>query len=90
MPEVELTEEEKDRASSRNGWAKERRADKIKKAVSKKYKLEDELAITRKMLKRVFDLVVELHGKEIADEVIAEFNQYFDDVEKIKEEASGT
>ena len=87
---IELTEEEKDRASARNGWAKDRRNDKIKAGVKKIYSLEDELAITRKMLQRVFDLVVELHEKEIADEVIAEFKQYFEDVERVKEEVDGT
>lgn len=85
-----LTEREKDKLAILCGWTEERRVDKIKEGVKKEYRLEDELAITRKMLKRVFDLVVELHGREIADEVIAEFNQYFEYVEKIKEEASVT
>ena len=84
-----FTENDKDRLAELNGVTAERRADKIKERVKKQYRVEDELAITRKMLKRVFDLVVELHGEEISDKVIAEFKQYFADVERIKEEVDG-
>lgn len=56
----------------------------VRKSVAKKHKPVDEIAILRKMLHRVFDLVVELHGEEIRDEIIAEFNEYFNEVEKIK------
>ena len=56
----------------------------VRKAVAKKHKPVDEIAILRKMLHRVFDLVVELHGEEIRDEVINEFNEYFTEVEQIK------
>lgn len=81
-----LTDYEKKRQADACGWSDEQRTDSIREGVKKKYRLEDELAITRKMLKRVFDLVVELHGREISDEVITEFKKYFEDVEKIKEE----
>lgn len=81
-----LTEYEKDSLAELNGLSKERRIDKIRQRVKKKYRLEDEAAIARKMIKKLFDLVVALHGKEIADEVTAEFMEYFNTVEAIKEE----
>ena len=85
-----MTEQEKNKLAELNGYSKERRTDKIRERVKKKYRLEDEVAILRKMNKRLFDLVIEIHGKEIADEVITEFNQYYEDVETIKEEVDGT
>lgn len=85
-----ITENDKNKLANINGFSKERRVDRIRKGVGRIYRIEDEIAISRKMLKRVFDLVVELHGKEIADEVIAEFKKYFEDVEKVKEEVDGT
>jgi hypothetical protein len=85
-----MTEQEKNKLAELNGFSKERRTDKIREGVKKIYRLEDEVAILRKMNKRLFDLVIELHGKEIADEVTTEFKQYYEDVERIKEEVDGT
>lgn len=81
-----LTEKEKDRLAELNGLGKERRIDEIRKRVKKKYRLEDEAAMARKMIKKLFDLVAALHGKEIADEETSEFMEYFNSVEAIKEE----
>ena len=81
-----ISEKDKDKLAELNGLTKERRTDKIRQGVKKKYRLEDEIAILRKMNKRLFDLVVELHGRDISDEVITEFKEYFNAIERIKEE----
>ena len=81
-----ISEKDKDKLAKLNGLTKERRVDKIRQGVKKKYRLEDEIAFLRKMNKRLLDLVIELHGKDISDDVISEFRKYFDDVETIKEE----
>lgn len=83
-----MTEKEKDKLAIACGYPAERYTDKVKEGVKEKYPhLEEEVAIARKMIKRVFDLVVQLHGQEVADEVIAEFKEYNEHVEKIKAEA---
>ena len=85
-----ITEKEKNKLADLNGWSAKRRVDRIRAGVKKKYRLEDEVAILRKMNKRLFDLVIELHGKEISDEVIAEFKEYFADVEAVISEVDAT
>lgn len=87
---IELTENEKNGLAKDCGYSEERRVDRIRSGVKKKYRLEDEVAILRKMNKRLFDLVIELHGKEISDEVIAEFKNYFADVEAVISEVDAT
>ncbi len=87
---IELTENEKNELAKDCGYSEERRVDRIRAGVKKKYRLEDEVAILRKMNKRLFDLVIELHGKEISDEVIAEFKNYFADVEAVISEVDAT
>ena len=84
---MQLTEKEKTRMAASNNLAQELRGDRIRAGVKKKYKLEDELAITRKMLHRLLDIISKLHGREFTDEVTKEFKQYYDDVEAIKTEA---
>ena len=82
-----MTERDKELIDKLNGTEDIRRGDKIRDGIKRKgYRLEDEIAILRKMLKCAFDLIVVLHGEEISDKVIAEFKQYYADVEKIKEE----
>jgi hypothetical protein len=87
-----MTEQEKNKLAQLNGYTNERYTDMVKENIKDKngplgMVVEDEVALARKMLKKVFDLVVKLHGKEIADEVIAEFAEYNEKVEKIKAEA---
>ena len=89
---IELTENEKNGLAIDCGYSEELYTDKVREDIKDKkgplgMTLEDEVAIARKMLKKVFDLVVKLHGKEIADEVIAEFTEYNERVEQIKAEA---
>lgn len=73
-----------------NNLNAESRIDRIREGVKKEYDLEDEVAILRKMLKKALDLIIELHGEEISDEVITEFNEYFSNVERIKKEIDAT
>lgn len=85
-----MTKRDKELIDKLNGTADIRRGDKIRDGIKQKgYRLEDEIAILRKMLKCAFDLIVVIHGEEISDKVIAEFQQYFADVEKIKKEVDG-
>lgn len=81
---LEVTRAEEIYLAKKNGKLKQLYHRDIRKAIKKKKRMEDELAITRKMLKRVFELVVELHGSEVSDAVIEEFKEYFDSVEQIK------
>lgn len=92
---IELTENEKNELAKDCGYSEERYADAVRERIKDRkgplgMAVEDELALARKMIKRIFDLVVQLHGKEIADEVIAEFTEYNAKVEQIKAEAKKT
>ncbi len=57
----------------------------VRNAIRCDKRIEDELAIFRKMIKTLFELVVSLHTEEITNEVISEFLEHFDKVEQIKE-----
>ena len=85
-----MTEKDKKKLADLNGFSEEFRVERIRKGVKEKYRLEDEVAILRKMNKRLFDLVIELHGKDISDEVIAKFKNYFADVEAVISEVDAT
>ena len=82
-----ITENDKDLLAALNGLSAERRLDKIREGVKELYLLEDEAAMFRKMLKKIFDLFAEYTGKETNDKEVEEFMQYFANVERIKEEA---
>ena len=56
----------------------------VRKSVAEDFSREDELALHRKMMKEMFELIVELHGSEVISEVIDKFMAYFDRVEQIK------
>lgn len=56
----------------------------VRKSVAREFKTGDELAMHRKMMKEMFELIVELHGSEVRSEVIDKFMAYFDRVEQIK------
>lgn len=79
-----MTEKEKDKLAILNGFVKERRTDKIRKGVKKKYRLEDEVALFRKMNMATYDYLI--YGKPFPEELIAEYKQYYGDVEAVKEE----
>lgn len=78
-----ITESRKDRAAKINGFKKERYEDKVREAVREEMFPEDEIAILRKSVAKLFQLVSYLHPDEVNHE---EFDEYFNLVEKIKEE----
>lgn len=82
-----ITKNDKDLLATLNGLSAERRLDKIREGVKELYLLEDEAAMFRKMLMKLFNLYIEATGKAIDDKEVEEFMQYFANVERIKEEA---
>jgi hypothetical protein len=78
-----ITESRKDRAAKINGFEKDRYEDKVRAAVGEVMFPEDEIAILRKAVAKLFTLVATLHPEEVTHE---EFDEYFNLVEKIKEE----
>ena len=83
-----ITEKEKDRRAKLCGYSEERYTDKVKEGVKKKYPHpEEEIAILRKAVAYLFELISKLHEGEIDN---AEFAKYNAIVEQIKAEAKGT
>ena len=70
--------------SEQNGAIDELYAQDVRKNVAKEFQAGDELALHRKMMKEMFELIVELHGSEVKSDVIDKFMAYFDKVEQIK------
>ncbi len=56
-------------------------AQKVRKAVDKEYKLADEVAILRKAVAYLFEIISNLHKGEIDNE---EFAKYHSEIENIK------
>ena len=81
-----ITESRKDRAAKINGFEKERYEDKVKEAVRKEMAPDEELAILRKSVALLFDIISLLHSEEINN---AEFKEYNDRIEAIKKEMRG-
>jgi hypothetical protein len=82
-----ITEERKDRAAKINGLDKERYEDKVRAAVREEMFPEDEIAILRKSVAKLFELVASLHPGEINN---AEFAEYNNRIEEIKNKKRGT
>ena len=78
-----ITEDKKDKLAKINGLDKERYEDKVRASVREELFPEDEIAILRKAVAKLFALVATLHPDEVTHE---EFDEYFNLVEKIKEE----
>mgnify|MGYP006874652710 CR=1 FL=1 len=81
-----ITEERKDRAAKINGLDKERYEDKVRASVRDKMFPEDEIAILRKAVAKLFEIIAVLHPYEINN---AEFKEYNDRIEAIKKEMRG-
>ena len=77
-----MTEATKDKLSRMNGLEKERYEDKVRGAVRNEMFPEDEIAILRKAVAKLFEIVATLHPGEINN---AEFEEYNALVESIKE-----
>ena len=81
-----MTKKEKNKLAKLCGYSEERYTDNVKEGVKRsEYDKDRENAIGRKAIKALIDKVV--FGKDISPEDIAEFMQYYDDIESIKTEA---
>lgn len=78
-----MTEAMKDKLSRMNGLEKKRYEDKVRGAVRNEMFPEDEIAILRKAVALLFEVVATLHPGEINN---AEFKAYNELIEKIKSE----
>jgi hypothetical protein len=81
-----ITESRKDRAAKINGFDKDRYEDKVRAAVGEVMFPEDEIAILRKSVALLFDIIAMLHPEEINN---AEFKEYNNRIEAIKKEMRG-
>ncbi len=77
-----MTNELKDKLASINDLDKERYEDKVREAVRNEMFPEDEIAILRKSVAKLFELVSYLHPDEVNHE---EFDAYNALIESIKE-----
>ncbi len=77
-----ITEDKKDKLAKLNGLDKERYEDRVRASVRKEMFPEDEIAILRKAVAKLFELVAFLHPDEIDK---AEFEAYNNLIEAIKE-----
>lgn len=80
-----MTENSKNKLAKLCGYSEERYTDKVKEGVRKKYPYpEDEIAILRKAVAYLFELISKLHEGEIDNSEFAEYNSF---VEQLKAEA---
>ena len=81
----ELTEKEKNELAIECGYSEELYTDKVKEGVKKKYPHpEEEIAILRKAIAYLFELISKLHDGELNNAEFAEYNAI---VEQIKAES---
>lgn len=78
-----MTEGKKDKLAKLNGLDKERYEDRVRASVREEMFPEDEIAILRKAVALLFELVSYLHPDEVNHE---EFHAYNALIEHIKEE----
>ena len=78
-----MTEQEKNKLAELCGYSEERYTDKVKEGVKKEFTLEDEVAILRKSVAYLFELISKFHLGELNN---AEFTEYNAIVEQIKAE----
>ena len=77
-----MTEEKKNRLSALNDLGEKRYRDKVVEEVGNEMSPEDELAIHRKAIALLFDIISTFHRDKIDN---AEFAEYNDFIEGIKE-----
>ena len=76
-----MTEEMKDKIAKRNELGEQRYRDKVIEDIGNEMKPEDELAIHRKAIALLFEIISTLHPDEINNE---EFAKYHNRIEEIK------
>ena len=80
-----MTEQEKNKLAKLCGYSEERYTDKVKEGVKEKYPHpEEEIAVLRKAVAHLFDIISTLHSGEVNNE---EFAEYHNLVENIKAES---
>lgn len=77
-----INDSRKDRAAEINGFEKERYEDKVRAAVGELMFPEDEIAILRKSVAKLFELVASLHPDEINNAEFAEYNALVENIKK--------
>ena len=77
-----ITEDKKDKLAKINGLDKERYEDKVRSAVREEMFPEDEIAILRKAVAKLFELVSYLHPDEIDNAEFAEYNALVENIKK--------
>ena len=79
-----LTEDKKDLLATINGFGNERYADKVKKTIRNDLKMhpEEEIAILRKAVAKLFEVVSMLHHDEINNEEFAEYNNLIESIKQ--------
>lgn len=77
-----ITEDKKDKLAKINGLDKERYEDKVRASVREELFPEDEIAILRKAVAKLFDLVASLHPDEIDNAEFAEYNALVENIKK--------
>ena len=77
-----MTEETKNKLAKANGLSQELYEDRVKADVRKEMSADEELAILRKAVAKLFEIVSTLHHDEINN---AEFAEYNNLIESIKQ-----
>lgn len=77
-----LTEEKKDYLAELNDFGNERYGDRVKEDVHKEMTADDELAILRKAVAMLFEIVSTLHHDEINNAEFAEYNALIESIKK--------
>ena len=80
-----MTDETKRILADMNGLSKEYYEDKVKKDVRKVMSADDELAILRKAVAKLFELVSVLHNDVINNAEFAEYNELIESIKKKNE-----
>lgn len=77
-----MTESMQKKLSKKNALTQELYEDKIKEDVRKEMSADDELAILRKAVAKLFEIVSTLHKDEINNAEFAEYNNLVESIKK--------
>jgi hypothetical protein len=84
-----IRDEIKDKLAIRNGLGKERYGDRVREDVRKEMSADDELAILRKAVAILFEVVNTLHHDEISHPEFIAYNQRVEEIKKKHEVLKG-
>jgi negative regulator of replication initiation len=77
-----MTESMQKKMAKKNALTQELYEDKIKEAVRKEMSADDELAILRKAVAKLFEIVSTLHKDEINNAEFAEYNELIEGIKR--------